>query len=125
MLGRLQEVDANHRLAELSISPGIRDFLRSMDLQSRAFPGQNLVSHVSGRLHEVHVRLLLQTLLDDFHVQQPEKPAAKANPGPRSFRLEFKLGSLIESFVSASRRLPKSWPSDGYRRSTTMPLRGL
>ena len=51
---------------------------------------RDLVRHVGGGLHQVDVRLVLQSLLDDFHVQQTQKAASKTEA--ESFarlRLEF------------------------------------
>ena len=53
----------------------------------------DLVGHVRRRLHQVDVRFLLQTLLDDFHVQQAEEAAAKSEAQRLAgLRLELETG---------------------------------
>ncbi len=58
--------------------------------------------------------LAFQTLLDNFHVQQPQEPTAETEAECfAGLGLEFKAGSLMLSFSRASRSSLKSWPSLG------------
>ena len=80
-----------------------------MDLQRLAPRGDDFVGDVGRGLHQVDVRLLLQTLLHNFHVQQAQKAAAKAEAeASLDSGSNSKLGSLIDSLVSASRSSAKS-----------------
>ena len=49
---------------------------------------RHAVQHAGRRRHEIHVELALEPLLDDLHVEQPEKSAAEPEPERRR-RLRF------------------------------------
>ncbi len=76
--GGQDEVDAHDRLAKLVDVPRVGHFLRPVDFQLLALLGRDLVGHVGCGLHQVDVGFLLQPLLDDLHVQQPEETAAES-----------------------------------------------
>ena len=52
--------------------------------------GQDFVGHVGRGLHEIQIGFALEPLLDDFHVQQPQKSAAEAE-AQRIARLGLEL----------------------------------
>ena len=70
-------------LAELVDRTRVGNLLRPVDFQHFAVARKDFVSHVRRGLHEVDVGLLLQPLLDDFHVQQSEEAAAESEPERR------------------------------------------
>ena len=64
-----------------------------MDLQRAAVTRDDFVGHVGRSLHEIHVGLAFEPLLDDLHVQQAQKSAAEAEAEcVARFRLELKTG---------------------------------
>ncbi len=76
-IGGQNKVDANNRLTKLGDISTIGDILRLVDFQRIACLRHNLIRDVRRRLNQVDRRLLLQPLLHNLHVQQPEKSATK------------------------------------------------
>ncbi len=71
------ELHLGNRLAKLLNVSGIRNLLRVVDVNDLAVTLQDLISYVRCGLDQIDIRFLLQSLLDDFHMQHAEEAAAK------------------------------------------------
>src|SRR5262245_1522231 len=78
VLGRHDDVHARDRLEVVEDQRAVGQFARRADLLLLAAVQLDAVAHGRRRLHEVHVLLALEPLLDHFHVQQAEEAAAEA-----------------------------------------------
>src|SRR6185503_287000 len=65
-------------LFDLLNPPGLGQLRRTVDLLHLAISSRHAIEHAWCRRHQIHVVLALETFLDDFHVQQPEEPAAES-----------------------------------------------
>ena len=66
------------RLPDLLYFGGWREFSRAVHQDGLPVGEHHLVGHSGGGQDQVQVVLPFQSLLDDFQVHQPQKPAAKA-----------------------------------------------
>ena len=115
VFGRQHEVDAHDRLAKFFDLARVGHSCGLWISQLFAALGHDFVGHVRRGLHQVDVGFLFEPLLDDFHVQQAEEAAAKAEAqGVAGFRFELEAGIVDRQLVRAHRAASsKSWPSDG------------
>src|SRR5215211_5741298 len=82
----------HHRLPDLL--EGLRQITRVRYLQSLAIDHE-LVLHARRGGDEVQVELSFEPLLDDLHVQEPQKAAPETESHPRTFGLE-EQGCVVE-----------------------------
>ena len=79
----------DHRFFHLGDFALVRPARWIINLDETAIRECDLIAHAGGGGDELEVVLALQPLLDDFHVQQAEESASKAEPERhRAFRFE-------------------------------------
>ena len=84
-----QDGGENHRLFDFGDLTGRRPARRIIDFDHLAIGLVNLVAHAGRGRDQLQIELALQSLLDNFHVQQAEKAAAESeSKRDRAFRLE-------------------------------------
>src|SRR5579863_6013589 len=87
----------NHRLFDFGNLAGIKPARGIVDLDHLAIGLGDLVTHAGSGGDEIETKFALQTLLDDFHVQQAKETAAKAEAeSNRTLGLEEK-GRIVEA----------------------------
>ncbi len=77
-LVRAKNVSAHDRLADFLDDAWIGQMRGIIDVQGLAARGQDFVNDAGRRGDDVHVVLAPEPFLDDLHVQQTEKAAAKS-----------------------------------------------
>src|SRR5215213_1072729 len=75
-IGR-QDDGADHWLFDLRDASRIWHLRRRIDLQHLAVSRRHYVTHAGSSRDQIEIKLTLQSLLHDFHVQQTEKATAK------------------------------------------------
>ncbi len=87
-LVRAKNVGAHDRLADFLDHARIGQVRRVIDQHDLAARRQHFVDHARGGRDDIHVVLAPEPFLDDLHVEQPEKTAAKTEAErDRAFRL--------------------------------------
>ena len=131
-LRRRQDRRADHRLADLGDARGIRHVRGVVHLQDVAVGHLDLESHRRHRRHQVQVVLALQALAHDVHVQQPEEPAAEAEPervGGLGLPAERRVvqGQLLERVaqVRVAVGVDREEPAEDHRLDVAVAGQGL
>ena len=126
MLHGHEEVGADNWLAKLINLARIRHIMRVGDFQQRAISFQDLIGDIWSRLHEIQVGFLLQTLLDDLHVQQSEEAAAKTKPeGLAALGGEVERRIVDRQFLQRISQLFKVVPFGGRESAVDHPQRSF
>ena len=99
VFGRQNEVHAYDRLAEFFDIARVGDFLRAVDFKPFPAAFDDFVGHIRSGLDQVDIAFVLEALLDDFHMQEAEETAAKAEPeGFARLGSEFERGVVDREF---------------------------